>query len=121
MAIIRLCQIFKQLCAKVVDLATIRQLKNEVVMTLVLLEQKFPPFFDIMTHLLVYLVEELELCGPIPTQWMYHVEQYKKTLKGYVGGLYNHKTSSVDDKEDPSMFDEVLEGGGHPRILIIDL
>jgi hypothetical protein len=22
-----------------------------------------------------------------------------------------------DDKEDPSMFDEVLEGGGHPQIM----
>ncbi len=27
----------------------------------------------------------------------------------------------MDDKEDPSMFDEVLEGGGHPRILIANL
>jgi hypothetical protein len=75
MAIIRLCQVFKQLCAKVMDLATMGELKNEVVMTLVLLEQKFfPSFFDIMTHLLVHLVEELELCGLIPTWWMYHVE-----------------------------------------------
>jgi hypothetical protein len=50
------------------DLTMIGELKNEVVVTLVLLERKFPPsFFDIMTHLLVHLVEELESCGPIPT------------------------------------------------------
>jgi len=29
--------------------------------------------------------------------------------------------SGVDDKEDPSMFDEMLEGGGHPQILITHL
>lgn len=67
MVVIQLCRIFKQLCAKVMDLTTIGELKNEVVMTLVLLERKFPPFFDIMTHLLVHLVEELESCEPIPT------------------------------------------------------
>jgi hypothetical protein len=26
-----------------------------------------------------------------------------------------------DDKEDPIMFDEVHEGGGHPQIMIVDL
>jgi hypothetical protein len=37
-----------------------------------------------MTRLLIHLVEELELCGLVHTQWMYLVEQYLKTLKGYV-------------------------------------
>jgi hypothetical protein len=42
--------------------------ENEVAMTLVLLEQEFPhSFFDVMTHLLVHLVEELELCGLVHT------------------------------------------------------
>jgi hypothetical protein len=26
-----------------------------------------------------------------------------------------------DDKEDPIMFDEVCQGGGHPQIMIVDL
>jgi hypothetical protein len=29
-------------------------------------------------------MEELELSGPMHTQWMYLVEKYLKTLKGYV-------------------------------------
>jgi hypothetical protein len=50
------------------------ELKNEAIMTLVLLEQKFlPSFSNIITHLLVHLVEELELCEPIHTRWMYLV------------------------------------------------
>jgi len=58
---------------------------KHVALTLALLEREFPPsFFNVMTHLLVHLVEELELCSLIPTRWMYHVEHYLKTLKGFV-------------------------------------
>jgi hypothetical protein len=43
-------------------------MKKEMTMTLILLEQKFfPSFFDIMTHLLIHLMEELEMCGLIHT------------------------------------------------------
>jgi len=38
MAIIRLCQVFKQLCVKVLDIATMGELKHEAAMTLVLQE-----------------------------------------------------------------------------------
>ncbi len=49
----------------------IGELKNEVVVTLVLLERKFPPsFFDIMTHLLVHLVEELEKAFGFCTEYL---------------------------------------------------
>jgi hypothetical protein len=62
--IICLCRVFKKLCAKILDPTTMGELKKDVAMILVLLEQEFPPlFFDIMTHLLLHLVEELELCG----------------------------------------------------------
>ncbi len=37
-----------------------------------------------MTHLLVHLVEELEICGLVHMHWMYPMEFYTKTLKGYV-------------------------------------
>jgi hypothetical protein len=49
--------------AKIVDPTTMVELKNDVVVTLILLEKEFPPFFNTMTHLLVHLVEELEICG----------------------------------------------------------
>ncbi len=68
MAIIRLNRVFKNLCNKVVDLNTITNLKEDVAMTMVLLEQQFPPsFFYIMTHFLIHLVEELKICGPVHT------------------------------------------------------
>ncbi len=61
MAIICLNRVFKKLCAKIVDPTTMAKLKNEVVVIPVLLEKEFPPFFDIMTHLLIHLVEEPEI------------------------------------------------------------
>jgi hypothetical protein len=55
-----LCHVFKKLCAKILDPIVLGELKKEVAILLVLLEQEFPSgFFDIMTHLLMHLVEEL--------------------------------------------------------------
>jgi hypothetical protein len=42
-------------------------------------------FFNIMTHLLIHLVQELFICEPIHCRWMYLMERYMKTLKDYVG------------------------------------
>jgi len=118
------------------------ELEKGMATTLALLEREFvPSFFDVMTHLLIHLVKELELCCSVQTWWMYPIERYLKTLKRYVGNrakLEGNMTKRYaikeavdfctkylvdftatrcrvwDDKEDPSMFDEVLEGGGHP-------
>jgi hypothetical protein len=52
---------------------------------LCLLEKAFPPtFMDIMSHLMIHLVEELYICGPVHCRWMYPIERYMKTLKDYV-------------------------------------
>ncbi|XP_063946024.1 uncharacterized protein LOC108212368 [Daucus carota subsp. sativus] len=49
------------------------------------LEKHFPPsFFDVMIHLSIHLVREVELCGSIFLRWMYPFERYMKTFKGYV-------------------------------------
>ncbi len=66
------------------DPSLIANLKKEVVVTLVLLKQEFPPsFFDMMIHLLVHLMEDLFICGLVHTRWMYPIERYLKTSKGY--------------------------------------
>ncbi|XP_056690116.1 uncharacterized protein [Spinacia oleracea] len=49
------------------------------------LEMYFPPsFFDIMIHLTVHLVREVQLCGPAYLRYMYAVERFMKILKDYV-------------------------------------
>jgi len=88
-AIIRMCFFFNTLCCKVVDPNTLDQLQEELVITLCLLQQYFPPsFFDIMIHLTVHLVEQVRLCGPVYLRWMYPFERQMKTLKDYVRNRY---------------------------------
>ncbi|CAL8163867.1 unnamed protein product [Prunus armeniaca] len=84
-AITRLCFFFNVICAKTVDVSKLDKLEEDVVVTLCLLEKYFPPsFFDIMVHLVVHLVREVRLCGPVYFRWMYPFERYMKVLKGYV-------------------------------------
>ena len=84
-ALIRLGKSFNRICSRVVDKATIKALRLYVVETVCILEVCFPPaFFDIMTHLLIHLVDEMEMCGPVGGRWMYPCERYLGTLKSYV-------------------------------------
>ncbi|VVA36155.1 PREDICTED: transposon, partial [Prunus dulcis] len=84
-AITRLCFFFNAICAKAVDVSKLDKLEEDVVVTLCLLEKYFPlSFFDIMVHLVVHLVREVRLCGPVYFRWMYPFERYMKVLKGYV-------------------------------------
>ena len=53
-------------------------------------------FFDIMVHLVVHLVREVRLCGPVYLRWMYPVEQYMKILKGYVKNHYRLEASMIE-------------------------
>ena len=60
-------------------------LREDTAITLCMIKKEFlSAFFDVMTHLLVHLVEELDICGPVHVRWMYPMERYLKTLKGYV-------------------------------------
>jgi hypothetical protein len=72
-------------------------LQADVAKSMALLEMEFPPsFFDIMTHLPYHLVQELDLCGPVSTRWMYPVERYMKTLKEYVRNMAQPKASMAE-------------------------
>jgi hypothetical protein len=60
-------------------------LKENATITMCMLEMTMlPSFFDIMVHLILHLVDELNMCGCVHTRWMYCVECLNKVLKGYV-------------------------------------
>ncbi|CAM8978353.1 unnamed protein product [Rhodiola kirilowii] len=81
----RLCVIFSSLSAKVVDSSELDKLQDQIVVTLCQLEMFFPPsFFDIMVHLTVHLVREIQILGPVHMRWMYPFDRYMKILKTYV-------------------------------------
>ncbi len=60
-------------------------LRTYVGKSLCLLEIWYPPaFFDLMIHLLIHLIDELEICGLVGAIWCYPVERYLNVLKRYV-------------------------------------
>jgi len=123
-------------------------LKQRGTIALCLLEKEFPPsLFIIMTHLMVHLVVEVKLCGPIHTRWMYPMERYMKSLKTYVQNMARPKDSMVegytmeeaigfckeymqnfktikrrvwDDFEDQKLYDEVPKGFGQMRTMTVE-
>ncbi|KAL4037977.1 hypothetical protein IC575_001580 [Cucumis melo] len=69
-SITRICGFFNKICQRVIDRESILEIEKEVE-TLCLFLRYFPPsFFDIMTHLVIYLGREVRLCGPIQFHWM---------------------------------------------------
>ena len=84
-AILRLCYFFNSIAQKIIDPQGLDALQGEVVTTLCHLEMYFPPsFFDIMVHLIVHLVREIKICGPVFLRHMYPFERYMGILKSYV-------------------------------------
>ena len=142
-AVMRVSRLFRKICAKVVDVDKKLEFLDDVAETICSLEKELPPsIFVIMMHLPIHLVEELYLCGSVHSRWMYPFERYMKGLKGFVKnkakpegsmangylreeaiGFLNEFLSEYtpttkrawDDKEEPAMFDEILEGAKRDR------
>ena len=74
--LIELCSFFRQLCGKVLKVEDLEKMQNQIILTLCHMEMIFPPsFFTVMVHLVVHLVEEVKLGGPVHYRWMYPVER----------------------------------------------
>ena len=64
--IVKLCAFLNAISQTVIDPTTLPKLQKDVAQCLVSFELVFPPsFFDIMTHLLLHLVEEIAILGPV--------------------------------------------------------
>ncbi len=62
MSIYHVRNVWRKICAKVYDPSEAEFVMKDVAFTLCILEMHFPPsFFDVMTHLLVHVVEELDI------------------------------------------------------------
>ena len=65
-AVTRLCYFFNRISQKVIDRAELASLKEFAVETVSQFEMCFPPaFFDMMVHLVVHLVPQIEALGPM--------------------------------------------------------
>jgi hypothetical protein len=73
-------------------------LREDAAITMCMLDMTMPPsFFDIMVHLILHLVDELNMCRLVHTKWMYCVERLNKLLKGYVRNMAQPKASMATE------------------------
>ncbi|MCO5612632.1 hypothetical protein L7F22_066901 [Adiantum nelumboides] len=76
---------FSWFTSKEIDKGLIPQKKRECIELLCLMEKELPTsFFDIQVHLLIHLVDEIELAGVVSARWMFWAERFMGVLKGYV-------------------------------------
>src|SRR3954471_3082674 len=83
--IVKLCAFLNAISQKIINHEDLPRLQNDVVQCLVSFELVLPPsFFNIMTHLLVHLVEEISILGPVFLHNMFPFERFMGVLKKYV-------------------------------------
>jgi hypothetical protein len=148
-AVMKVSRVFQRLCAREIKIADREQDMTDAAESLCLLEKTFPPtFMDVMSHLMIHLVEELYICGPVHCRWMYPIERYLKSLKDYVRTYarpeasmaegysmsetlgycteYMHRFEGTrrrvwDEKEENIMNDEIVQGSGWARDMSTEL
>jgi hypothetical protein len=82
---VKLCAFLNAISQKAINPMELATLQNDVVQYLVSFELVFPPsFFNIMTHLLVHLVKEINILSPVFLHNMFPFERFMGVLKKYV-------------------------------------
>ncbi|XP_074305807.1 uncharacterized protein LOC141641029 [Silene latifolia] len=95
--ITKLCKFFNAINAKDIDPDSLDDLQADVVVTLCELEMYFPiSFFDIMVHLIVHLVREIKLCGPVFQRSMWPMEREMGTYKRRMKNRYRPEGSIIE-------------------------
>ena len=85
LATVKLCAFLNAISQKAINPLGLAALHNDVVQCLVSSQLVFSPsFFDIMTHLLVHLVKEINILGPVFLHNMFPFERFMGVLKKYV-------------------------------------
>jgi hypothetical protein len=83
--LIGLSSFFVKLCSKELSVEELDRLDHQIAKILCKLEQVFPPsFFNVMMHLPIHLAYKAKVAGPVQYRWIYPIERYLRTLKGYV-------------------------------------
>ncbi|XP_028082248.1 uncharacterized protein LOC114283584 [Camellia sinensis] len=88
---------FQQLCSKTLKVTDLQKLKDQIILVLYKLEKTFPPaFFDVMVHLVVHLLREAILGGPVQYRWMYPIERLLGMIKGFVANKVHPEGSIAE-------------------------
>ncbi|XP_028051487.1 uncharacterized protein LOC114256109 [Camellia sinensis] len=105
---------FQELCSKTLRQTDLEKMEERIVLILCKLEKNFPPaFFDVMVHLAVHLPREAMFAGPVQYRWMYPIERFLGTLKGYISNRARPEGSIAELKgiDKPEQNDDGGERG----------
>jgi hypothetical protein len=92
--IVKLCAFLNTISQKVINLDILPRLQKDVTQCLISFELVFmPSFFNIMAHLLVHLVKEIAILGPVFLHNMFTFERFMGFLKKYVHNRASPKGS----------------------------
>jgi hypothetical protein len=82
LTIVKLCAFLNAISHKVIYPDNLIKLRNDVVQCLVGFDLIFPPsFFNIMTHILVHLVKEIDILGPVFLHNMFPFKRFHGRTK----------------------------------------
>jgi len=85
MIITRLGYFFNFITQKVISEAALPAMKQFIAETLCQFEMCFPPsYFDMMTHLMMHMVDQIHELGPVYLHQMWTYERFMSTLNRYV-------------------------------------
>ena len=85
MVITRLSYYFNWITQKVIDEAELPGMKQFIAETICQLEMCFSPsYFDIMPHLMMYMVDQIQDLGPVYLHQMWTYERFMSTLNRYI-------------------------------------
>jgi hypothetical protein len=97
MAITKLCYFFNMISQKIIACDELASLQEFIVETISQFEMSFPPsFFDIIVHLVVHLVPQIDALGPMYLHEMWMYERFMSILNGYVSTHAHPKASMVE-------------------------
>ena len=82
-AISKLSAFVRWITSKEIHVTRIPRWHQEIVEIVCIFEKAlFMSFMDLQVHLLIHLVDEVELVGVVSFLWMFFLERYMKKLKG---------------------------------------
>ncbi|XP_004298273.1 PREDICTED: uncharacterized protein LOC101301486 [Fragaria vesca subsp. vesca] len=80
--LVALSKFFQRICAKELKKSDVRSLQEDIVYIMCKLEKIFPPtFYNIIIHLMIHLLEQVLLTGPVQYTWCYPNESQLRDFK----------------------------------------
>ena len=112
--IIKFCSFFNAISHKVIDPMELKKLQDDLIHIMSRLEMHLPPtFFYMSVHLVVHLIRQIKLLGPIFLHQMFLFERLMSVLRKYVRNRYRPKGCMVEGWPTEEALESYIQYFGH--------